>query len=195
VRPKVLIKGGDYRHEQVVGRELVEADGGEVVLIDLCPASARAGSCARRAPRRLLEAKAGKGGDHGAAALIGRSSGPPALEQGRLIARFFSTVMASSSGPGLPGIFELARFWTNELRRPIVVVTNQSGIGRGYLDENAYADLTRWMCERFEAERTARRHRRIGAIIRGANPSPECSCRLRRTSDSIPLAARFWGIK
>jgi D-glycero-D-manno-heptose 1,7-bisphosphate phosphatase len=24
----------------------------------------------------------------------------------------------------VPGIFELARFWTNELRRPIVVVTN-----------------------------------------------------------------------
>jgi D-beta-D-heptose 7-phosphate kinase / D-beta-D-heptose 1-phosphate adenosyltransferase len=37
VRPKVLVKGGDYRHEQVVGRELVEADGGEVVLIDLVP--------------------------------------------------------------------------------------------------------------------------------------------------------------
>ena len=55
----------------------------------------------------------------------------------------------------VPGIFELARFWTNEVRRPIVVVTNQSGIGRGYFDENAYADLTRWMCERFEAERTA----------------------------------------
>ena len=55
----------------------------------------------------------------------------------------------------VPGIFELARFWTNELRRPIVVVTNQSGIGRGYFDENTYAGLTRWMCDRFEAERTA----------------------------------------
>ena len=52
----------------------------------------------------------------------------------------------------VPGIFELARFWTNELRRPIVVVTNQSGIGRGYFDECAYEDLTRWMCNRFEAE-------------------------------------------
>ena len=31
----------------------------------------------------------------------------------------------------VPGIFRLARFWANELRRPIVVVTNQSGIGRG----------------------------------------------------------------
>ena len=55
----------------------------------------------------------------------------------------------------VPGIFELARFWTNELCRPIVVITNQSGIGRGYFDEGAYEDLTRWMCERFEAEHTA----------------------------------------
>jgi D-glycero-D-manno-heptose 1,7-bisphosphate phosphatase len=55
----------------------------------------------------------------------------------------------------VPGIFELARFWTNELRRSIVVVSNQSGIGRGYFDERAYEDLTRWMCDRFEAEYTA----------------------------------------
>jgi D-glycero-D-manno-heptose 1,7-bisphosphate phosphatase len=52
----------------------------------------------------------------------------------------------------VPGIFELARFWTNELRRPIVVVSNQSGIGRGYFDQKAYAELTRWMCDRFAAE-------------------------------------------
>jgi D-glycero-D-manno-heptose 1,7-bisphosphate phosphatase len=43
----------------------------------------------------------------------------------------------------VPGIFDLARFWTNELRRPIVVVTNQSGIGGGYFDENAYAGSAR----------------------------------------------------
>jgi D-glycero-D-manno-heptose 1,7-bisphosphate phosphatase len=54
----------------------------------------------------------------------------------------------------VPGIFELACFWTNELRRRIVVVTNQSGIGRGYFDQNAYAELTRWMCDRFAAEGT-----------------------------------------
>jgi histidinol phosphatase-like enzyme len=45
----------------------------------------------------------------------------------------------------LPGIFELARFWTNEVRGQIVVVSNQSGIGRGYFDESAYAKLTRWI--------------------------------------------------
>ena len=37
VRPTVLIKGGDYTREQVVGHEVVEATGGEVLLIDLVP--------------------------------------------------------------------------------------------------------------------------------------------------------------
>jgi D-glycero-D-manno-heptose 1,7-bisphosphate phosphatase len=55
----------------------------------------------------------------------------------------------------VPGIFELARFWTNEMRRPIIVVSNQSGIGRGYFDEDAHAQLTRWMCGRFAAQGTA----------------------------------------
>ena len=37
LRPTVLVKGGDYRKEEVVGREIVEAEGGEVVLVDLVP--------------------------------------------------------------------------------------------------------------------------------------------------------------
>lgn len=37
VKPRVLIKGGDYRRDQVVGREVVEAQGGEVILVDIVP--------------------------------------------------------------------------------------------------------------------------------------------------------------
>ncbi len=37
VRPEVLLKGADYRREEVVGREMVEAAGGEVILVDLVP--------------------------------------------------------------------------------------------------------------------------------------------------------------
>jgi D-beta-D-heptose 7-phosphate kinase/D-beta-D-heptose 1-phosphate adenosyltransferase len=37
VRPQVLVKGGDYTKDQVVGREIVEASGGEVVLVELLP--------------------------------------------------------------------------------------------------------------------------------------------------------------
>ena len=37
VQPTVLVKGGDYTREQVVGREIVEALGGEVILIEIVP--------------------------------------------------------------------------------------------------------------------------------------------------------------
>jgi D-beta-D-heptose 7-phosphate kinase/D-beta-D-heptose 1-phosphate adenosyltransferase len=37
VRPRVLLKGGDYRRNQVVGRDVVEQQGGEVILVDLVP--------------------------------------------------------------------------------------------------------------------------------------------------------------
>jgi D-beta-D-heptose 7-phosphate kinase/D-beta-D-heptose 1-phosphate adenosyltransferase len=37
VKPTVLVKGGDYTREQVVGREIVELLGGEVILVDLVP--------------------------------------------------------------------------------------------------------------------------------------------------------------
>ncbi|MBM3526511.1 MAG: D-glycero-beta-D-manno-heptose-7-phosphate kinase [Alphaproteobacteria bacterium] len=35
VKPSVLVKGGDYRPDQVVGREVVEKQGGEVIVVDL----------------------------------------------------------------------------------------------------------------------------------------------------------------
>jgi D-beta-D-heptose 7-phosphate kinase/D-beta-D-heptose 1-phosphate adenosyltransferase len=37
VHPSVLVKGADYRINEVVGRELVEADGGKVLLVELAP--------------------------------------------------------------------------------------------------------------------------------------------------------------
>ncbi len=37
VRPNVLAKGTDYRRDEVVGREVVESYGGEVILIDILP--------------------------------------------------------------------------------------------------------------------------------------------------------------
>ena len=37
LRPDVLVKGGDYTPDQVVGREEVEASGGRVVIVPLVP--------------------------------------------------------------------------------------------------------------------------------------------------------------
>src|SRR5438445_559710 len=35
IKPSALVKGGDYTREQVVGHEVVEAEGGTVVLVDI----------------------------------------------------------------------------------------------------------------------------------------------------------------
>ena len=37
IRPNVLVKGGDYTRDQVVGHEIVEAGGGAVMLVDVLP--------------------------------------------------------------------------------------------------------------------------------------------------------------
>jgi D-beta-D-heptose 7-phosphate kinase/D-beta-D-heptose 1-phosphate adenosyltransferase len=37
IKPSVLVKGGDYVREQVVGHDVVEAYGGEVRLVDVLP--------------------------------------------------------------------------------------------------------------------------------------------------------------
>ena len=37
VRPAVLVKGADYTRDEVVGREVVENAGGDVILVDLVP--------------------------------------------------------------------------------------------------------------------------------------------------------------
>ena len=43
LRPQVLVKGGDWGPETVIGKEVVEADGGEVVLIPYQPGSSTTG--------------------------------------------------------------------------------------------------------------------------------------------------------
>ncbi|MBI5263816.1 MAG: D-glycero-beta-D-manno-heptose-7-phosphate kinase [Bradyrhizobium sp.] len=37
IKPSVLVKGGDYTREQVVGHEVVESHGGAVMLVDVLP--------------------------------------------------------------------------------------------------------------------------------------------------------------
>jgi D-beta-D-heptose 7-phosphate kinase/D-beta-D-heptose 1-phosphate adenosyltransferase len=53
VRPAVLVKGADYRREDVVGRDVVERAGGDVVLIDLVPGHSTTAIVARAQPAKL----------------------------------------------------------------------------------------------------------------------------------------------
>jgi D-beta-D-heptose 7-phosphate kinase/D-beta-D-heptose 1-phosphate adenosyltransferase len=60
LRPTVLVKGGDYRKEEVVGRDLVEADGGEVVLVDLVPGHSTSDIVRRSATEPAKRSKSSK---------------------------------------------------------------------------------------------------------------------------------------
>jgi D-beta-D-heptose 7-phosphate kinase / D-beta-D-heptose 1-phosphate adenosyltransferase len=49
VRPAVLVKGADYRIEEVVGRDVVESAGGDVILVSLVPGHSTTGLVQRSA--------------------------------------------------------------------------------------------------------------------------------------------------
>ncbi len=49
VRPTVLVKGADYKLDEVVGREFVEDNGGAVILVDLVPGQSTTGLVRRSA--------------------------------------------------------------------------------------------------------------------------------------------------
>jgi len=51
VKPAVLVKGADYRRDEVVGRELVEALGGDVILVDLVPGHSTTAMVERAKPK------------------------------------------------------------------------------------------------------------------------------------------------
>lgn len=74
----------------------------------------------------------------------------------------------------IDGIFELCKKY-QKLGYKIIVVTNQSGIARGYYNENDFEQLTAWMVEAF---------REKGIVIDGVYHCPHhpdvsgaCSCR------------------
>jgi D-beta-D-heptose 7-phosphate kinase / D-beta-D-heptose 1-phosphate adenosyltransferase len=53
IRPDVLVKGGDYSPDEVVGREVVEESGGRLVLIPLVEGKSTT-DMVRRASERTL---------------------------------------------------------------------------------------------------------------------------------------------
>jgi D-glycero-D-manno-heptose 1,7-bisphosphate phosphatase len=50
----------------------------------------------------------------------------------------------------IDGVFEACQAFQAKGYK-LIVVTNQSGIGRGYYDEAQFQQLTSWMCEQFSA--------------------------------------------
>jgi len=72
----------------------------------------------------------------------------------------------------MPGIFELLRRAQSK-GYLLIIVTNQSGIGRGYYTENDFQALTTWMLKEFK-----KKDIRITAIYHCPHlPEENCHCR------------------
>ncbi len=85
----------------------------------------------------------------------------------------------------IPGIFELTRHYQEE-GYLIIVVTNQSGIARGYYSEADFEHLSTWMREQFAAHGVTLTH------IYHCPHHPEItgSCRCRKPSPGMLIDAR-----
>ena len=78
----------------------------------------------------------------------------------------------------IDGIFELCRYY-QEKGYLIFVVTNQSGIARGYYTENDFNKLTNWMLKQFEKQNIkiekvyyCPHHENISGLCECRKPSP-----------------------
>ena len=72
----------------------------------------------------------------------------------------------------IAGIFEVCLYFQN-LGYKIVIVTNQSGIARGYFNESQYNELTHWMLNQFKNNQI-----NILDIFHCPHgPKSECNCR------------------
>lgn len=88
----------------------------------------------------------------------------------------------------MPGIFDTCRE-AFEAGEPIIIITNQSGIGRGYFTEAQFHELMQWMMVRFEKE---------GCPLTAyyyCPHVPEAGCECRKPKPGMILrAAKDWDI-
>jgi len=88
----------------------------------------------------------------------------------------------------ISGVFEALRMLQKKGYK-LFIVTNQSGIGRGYYSEEDFLKLTEWMLQRFEEEGI-----RIEEVAYCPHhPDAGCSCR-KPEPGMIEKLARMYGI-
>ena len=88
----------------------------------------------------------------------------------------------------IDGIFELCRYYQN-LGYIIVVVTNQSGIARGYYTEDDFNKLTSWMKDRFLDEGIT--IKKVYFCPHHPDITGECLCRKPKPKMLLDAAKEF----
>ncbi|MEA1835048.1 D-glycero-beta-D-manno-heptose-7-phosphate kinase [Methylobacterium durans] len=155
IRPHVLFKGADYSLEKVVGREVVEAEGGRVLLIDLLPENSTTGLVQRINASSIYEdaeavakRKEEKQPVHVIARLNSRSGRwlgnklRPALflDRDGVIIDDKGYVGRAQDVVLLPNVAR-AICRANDAGIPVVIASNQSGVARGMFNWGAVNDV------------------------------------------------------
>jgi D-glycero-D-manno-heptose 1,7-bisphosphate phosphatase len=83
----------------------------------------------------------------------------------------------------IDGIFEACKYFLN-VGYEIIIITNQSGISRGYYNQDDYDILTKWMLERFKENDIS-----ILDIFHCPH-SPEDNCKCRKPKPGMIFAAK-----
>lgn len=76
----------------------------------------------------------------------------------------------------IDGVFDACKYF-NSLGYEIIVVTNQSGIGRGYYTQNDFEKLTTYMLQKFEENGV----KVLKVYFCPHSPEVDCSCRKPNT--------------
>jgi D-glycero-D-manno-heptose 1,7-bisphosphate phosphatase len=72
----------------------------------------------------------------------------------------------------IEGVFESCRYFTKKGFR-IIIITNQSGISRGYYTKDDYETLTKWMLNKFKSQRI----NILDVFHCPHSPGDSCECR------------------
>tara|TARA_B110000008_G_scaffold248003_1_gene259812 strand:- start:707 stop:1234 length:528 start_codon:yes stop_codon:yes gene_type:complete len=72
----------------------------------------------------------------------------------------------------IDGVFEVCKFF-EKLGYRIIIITNQSGIARGFYSENDYQNLNNWMLKKFELNGV----KILDTFHCPHHPSSNCYCR------------------
>lgn len=72
----------------------------------------------------------------------------------------------------IEGVFEACKYF-QKLNYEIIIVTNQSGIGRGYYNEKEFYTLTQWILDRFKEHEI----NILKVYFCPHSPEEKCSCR------------------
>mgnify|MGYP001414640198 FL=1 len=86
----------------------------------------------------------------------------------------------------IEGVFDACLYFQN-LEYKIIIISNQSGISRGYFNENDYKNLTEWMLDQFDKNSVSI----LDIFYCPHGPESKCNCRKPKPGMFINAKDRY----